>query len=300
MIHLLTSDKLTVEITSPGSAPNDGFRFDRSSYITEVTLNDGTRFCASEPRNLSHPSSNGRGFCACNRFDASMEVDVGEYFPVIGIGLLKKPTEKKYSQFLRYDEGFIPFEIKEEYTADSAVFEIMPMPCNGYAFHEKRVIRVEGDKIYNTVTLENVGDKPITVMEYGHNFISIEGMAVGPDYVITMPQIPDLTGIEQVEAERGGPTNFEGYGHGFKMKQYESQSYSVALDDYAFYKGEPFVWRVANTAAGAYVEGTDDIKLSRVKIWTCDHMVCPEIYQNITIQPGQSATWSRDLKFGRL
>ena len=65
MLNTIQSELLTVELTSPGSAPNDNFRFDRTGYITEVVLKDGTRFAASEPRNLSHPSSNGRGFCSC-------------------------------------------------------------------------------------------------------------------------------------------------------------------------------------------------------------------------------------------
>ncbi len=300
MLNTIQSELLTVELTSPGSAPNDNFRFDRTGYITEVVLKDGTRFAASEPRNLSHPSSNGRGFCSCNRWDISEEVGVGEYFPIIGVGLIRKPDEQKYRQFNRYEEGFIPFEIKCEMAENIATYAVLPMPCQGYAFHETRVIKAIGNRVENRVTLRNVGEKPATVMEYCHNFISIEGMAVGPDYTIEFPQVPDLTGLHFQEAERGGETNFEGFGHGFRMKRYEPQSYSVALEDYSFYKGEPFRWKVSNTAAGAYVLGTDTIQLSRVKIWSSDHMVCPEIYQNFTIRPGETLEWSRQLEFGRL
>lgn len=300
MLNTIKSDRLTVELTSPGTPPNDHFRFDRTGYVTEVTLDDGTRFCASEPRNLAHPSSNGRGFCSCNRWDVSEEVGVGEYFPIIGVGLIKKPDENKYRQFLRYDEGFIPFEIKSEIAENIATYAVLPMECRGYAFHETRVIKVIGNRLENRVTLYNCGQKPAGIMEYCHNFISIEGMAVGPDYTIEFPQIGDLTGKAFEEAERGGETNFEGFGKGFRMKRYEPQPYSVALDDYSFYTGEPFRWRVSNAAAGAYVEGTDNIKLSRVKIWTSDHMVCPEIYQRFTIEPGEVLEWSRTLEFGRL
>lgn len=299
MHHYLKSNRLTVEIADPGTAPNDNFRFDRTGFITEVILDDGTRFCASEPRNLRHPSSNGRGFCSCNRFDTSMEVKAGEYFPIVGIGLLKKPDEKKYSQFQRYEEDFIPFEIRVEYSEDAARFEVLPMPCNGYAVHEVRTIRVEENRIISDVQLRNVGEKPIDIVEYCHNFISIEGMAVGPDYTIDFPQIQDLSGQEQMDAERGTKTNFLTNGKGFRMKQFEPGDYSVALTDYSFYKEEPFLWRVANSAAGAYVEGKDSINLSRVKIWTADHMICPEIYQQISLQPGECVNWCRELSFGR-
>lgn len=299
MYHYLKSDKLRVELTSPGTPPNDYFRFDRTGFISEVTLYDGTRFCASEPRNLKHPSSNGRGFCSCYRFDTSMEVAKGAYFPILGVGLLKKPDEDKYSQFLRYDDGFIPFQIQRKFTEDTAEYEVLPLPCNGYAVHEYRTIAVKGDMITNRVRLENVGSKPMEIVEYCHNFISIGGMAVGPDYTIDFPQINDLSGTQQKDAERGTETNFLTNGKGFRMKQYEPGDFSVAISDYSFYKGEPFVWRVSNRAAGAYVEGRDTINLKRVKIWTCDHMVCPEIYQHISIQPGESWEWSRELRFGR-
>ena len=300
MLHTIRSDELTVELTDPGCPPNDNFRFDRTSYISEVILRDGTRFGASEPRNLSHPSSRGRGFCSCIRWDISDQVAVGDYYPLLGIGLVKKPDEGKYVMFRRYEEGFVPFEIKSEYGEDTAAFEVLPMPCQGYAFLEKRTIRVIGNRVENRVILQNVGEKPAALLEYCHNFLSIEGMAVGPDYSIEFPLVPDLSGLPFEDAERGGETNFEGFGSGFRMKRYEPASSSVALDGVDYHVDGPFRWRVVNTAADAWVAGVDDIRLSRVKIWSCDHMVCPEIYQRFTIRPGETVEWSRDLEFGRL
>ena len=300
MLYHLRSDRLDVEITAPGTKPNDNFRFVRAGFISEVVLDDGSRFCASEPRNLPHPSSCGRGFSYCYRLREGDDVPAGEYFPVPGIGLLKMPESGKYSTFLRYDEGFIPFEIRTELTEDTAVFETLPKLCNGFAFREKRTVAVKDNTIVNDIVLTNEGEKEAKIMEYGHNFISIEGMAVGPDYVITMPQVPDLTGAKLTEAERGGETNFVGEGHGIRMKKYEAQDFSVAIDDVSFWDGTPFVWRVANEAAGAYVEGTDAIDLKRIKFWTCDHMVCPEIYQLLELKPGESAHWQRSLRFEKM
>ena len=87
----LKSYRLCVEITYPGQAPNTTYRFDRAGFITEVVLDGTHRFCATEPNNLSHPSSGGRGICNEYIFDVSGKASVGEHFPKLGVGLLKKP-----------------------------------------------------------------------------------------------------------------------------------------------------------------------------------------------------------------
>ena len=92
----LSSDRLRVELAEPGVSPNNKTRFDRAGYISDVILDGGIYFAASEPRNLVHPCSGGRGFCNEFRFDASAEAAIGEYFPKLGVGLIRKEEDKKY------------------------------------------------------------------------------------------------------------------------------------------------------------------------------------------------------------
>ena len=59
----LKSNRLRVRIAEPGEAPNQTHRFDRAGFISEIRLDDRISFCASEPENLSHPCTGGRGLC---------------------------------------------------------------------------------------------------------------------------------------------------------------------------------------------------------------------------------------------
>ena len=297
MSHIINNGRLTVEFADI-NAPFHKYRFDRAGFMNRVVLDGDICFTAGEPRNLPHPSSAGCGFCYVNKLRSSEDVAVGEYIPILGIGLIRRPDEKKISQFNRYDEGFIPFEIKETFEGNKALYEVLPMECNGFSVHEYKNIIVNDTSIRVEGKLVNCGQKDLTIMEYGHNFVSIDGMAVGPDYKIDMPQIDDMTGVDMPEAERGGEGNFVGEGKGFRMKKYEYRDFSMALENYDFYNGQPFVWRITNEAAGAFVEGKEEIALSRVKVWSCDHMVCPEIYQNFVVKPGETYSWARTLTFG--
>ena len=108
---------LRIEITLPDEHPNDGVRFDRAGFISEVTLNNAIHFAANEPKNLSHPTSYGRGFCCEFKLDLCNEAQVGERYPKLGVGLIKKEKDDPYLFYEKYVVEHYPVSWKRRKTA---------------------------------------------------------------------------------------------------------------------------------------------------------------------------------------
>ena len=288
----IRTDRLTIEIAEPGEAPNNTFRFDRACFVTEVILDGAHRFCASEPRSLSHPCSGGRGFCSEIQFDPSAEAAVGEKFPKFGVGNLVKSEDAPYIFFKKYEAELYPVAWEAE--PHAAVFRTDAVPCGGYALREVRKVSAEGNTMRLECEVENAGEKEIALREYCHNFLSIGGMAIGPSYVLELPGVRVPQGdIPPFH----GPVNYAGDGHGIRVKAY-SETAAMATFGSADIDGTlPFEWTLRNTAYGASVRCRESFTPSEVTLWCVDHIFSPEIFREVRLRPGESAAWSREYTF---
>ena len=152
----LKSDRLRVELPMPGEHPNDSLRFDRAGYISEVILDGGMHFCASEPRNLVHPSSGGRGLCCEFRCDVSNEARVGEYFPKFGVGLIRKEEDDKYIFYKQYQD-VKPFPVEVSQKENMVEFITQGIPCLGYNMRVCKNIMLEDDTL--TMLIQKIQEK---------------------------------------------------------------------------------------------------------------------------------------------
>ncbi len=292
---ILQSDRLRVEMPMPGVAPNTSLRFDRAGFISEVELDGMVRFCASEPKNLSHPTSGGRGLCNEYRFDVSPDLAVGEYFPKFGIGLIRKEEEGKYVFHRKYKD-VVPFEVKVESSRDKAVFTTEPNLCQGYAMKTVKTVSVEDNRLIMTITAENTGEKTITMQEFCHNFISIDGMAIGSDYRLELPQCPDL-GNERLRNRSGGKFgSMRGCGKGITFCEYSAidTDYLIDVDQV---EDRPFNWIMSHKGAKARVSCVEENKPAMIAIWAVDHMFSPEIIHGFELEPGNNHQWTRSWEF---
>src|SRR5688572_25534831 len=87
-LHLI-SDRLRVDIATPGSSTYAGSRFDWTGLITQVTLDGRHTFCGQEATDGTGTG----GIGLCNEFGIFEPVGyddarVGDQFPKLGIGLL--------------------------------------------------------------------------------------------------------------------------------------------------------------------------------------------------------------------
>lgn len=291
----LKSDRLRVEIMEPGEHPNNGFRFDRSGYIADVILDNDIHFCASEPKNLVHPTSWGRGLCNEYRLDLSKEIQIGEYFPKFGIGLIRKEDDGKFIFYKQYKD-IIPFKIDVEKSENAICFNTNPMPCMGYALACKKTISLEDTELFMDLEVENVGEKEVNLQEFCHNFLSIDGMAVGSDYVLELPQIPDQ-GKKRMNSRRGFSGSFRGAGKGFTFCEFTAIDTDLQVDASSVDKTHPFSWNLYHKGAGAQVYGEVSFTPGEIDIWGVDHVISPEIVNYVNIKPSETKKWRYKWRF---
>lgn len=291
----IESSQLRAAIAEPGEHPNDTFRFARAGFITNVVLNNEIHFCANEPKNLVHPSSGGRGLCCEYNEDFSAGAAVGEYFPKLGIGLIRKEADEKYIFHKKYRE-LKPYPVAFTKTENSAEFVTEPVPCLGYAVREKRKISVEENRLTVEVELSNCGEKEFSTREYCHNFFSIDGMAISTDYHLELPNLPEL-GVRDIPNLYPNPCNFHADGNGVEILRDERATSLAKLPLDGMDETLPFRWRLSHKGAKASVSGEDYIKVSGVTLWEVDHIFSPEVFQVITLKPGEKTEWKRVLIF---
>lgn len=292
----LNSERLRIEVAEPGEAPNHKFRFDRAGFVSDVVLDGDMHFGASEPRNLIHPSSGGRGFCNEIRFDPSAEARTGEYFPKFGVGLIKKLDEEPYIFYKTY-EDVLPYQVTYTKTGSQAVFITEPMESLGYAIRSTKTVGVKGNAMTMIVKIENTGEKEITINEFCHNFISIDGMAVGSDYELELPQVPHL-GYGRLNNRRGFSGTLRGCGKGLTFCEFTAIDTDYAIMGSDMEQVVPFTWKMSHKGARGFVEGKDYFVPKFIAVWGADHILSPEVVHEFTLKPGESHEWKRVWRFG--
>ena len=281
----LKSNRLRVRIAEPGEAPNQTHRFDRAGFISEIQLDDRISFCASEPENLSHPCTGGHGLCCEFKTDAGGECAVGEYFPKLGVGLIRKEDDCDYVFHRRYRD-VIPFSTAFSANESAATFTTQPLPCRGYAVRTVRRIEVEENRLTLHAELTNTGDRTVIAAEYCHNFISIGGLPLSSAYCWESPQLnsPPTDPALPVQATE----------HGFRFAETNRTAFAFRLD---FLRPPELDWRLSNAIAGASVCAHESFMPDGIQIWSSGHMICPEVFHNMQVAPGETHGWSRTYRF---
>lgn len=291
---LLRSDRLRLEIAEPLEAPNRTFRFDRAGFIGEVVLDGAVHFCANEPHNLSHPSSGGRGMCSEYTADYSREASPGDYFPKLGVGLLKRKAEP-YVFYEAYEDNQ-PFLVEISAGEDKAVFRTQALPCGGTAVAFVKTVSLCGSTVTMEVTAENQGEKPVDTLEYCHNFFSIDGMAISPDYVLELPDLPDQ-GTGQLTDIHGAPCNWRGDGKSLTFLACTTDCAHIRVPVEGAEGKDAFHWTLRHRGAKAYVSVTEFFKPAKLEVWAIDHIVSPEVFYRLTLAPGETKSWKRQWRF---
>lgn len=292
----LRSDRLRLEIAQPLEAPNRTFRFDRAGFITEVVLDGSVRFCASEPQNLSHPSSGGRGMCSEYTADFSQNARPGEYYPKLGVGLIRRDQEP-YVFFKQYgDVQDYPVEV--DAGEDWARFSTGALPCGGTAVSFVKTIRLSGNAVTVETCAVNGGSVPVETLEYCHNFFSIDGMAISPEYELELPDLPDL-GTEQKLNIHGEPCNWRGNGRGLTFQRCTTDCAHIRVPLDGLREGDAFHWTLRHRGAKAWVAVTEFFRPVKMEIWAIDHIVSPEVFHALSLRPGESTSWTRRWTFGK-
>ena len=282
---MLRSPRITVEIARPGTVYR-GSRFDWTAFITQVTLDGAHTFCVPES---TTPGQGTGGIGLCNEFGINEpigygEIEPGEQFPKLGVGLLTRIDGESY-QFAR-PYPITPFPISMEHGADYAKFTVEPLPCRGYAARLEKLVTVAADRLILAYRLENIGERRIITTEYNHNFLGIDGRPAGPEYLLRFAYAPNAGAWPEAVWADGGKISWR----------------SVPLGEFYFHVNSfptvpPHGWELINVRSGAGVRGTEDFAPCRLPVWGHGGVICPEVFIAIDLAPGAVMTWRREYEF---
>ena len=286
MIYL-KNKRLLVEIAEPAKHYKRT-RFDWTGFITQVTLDGQYTFCGVESIDPLI-GCGGRGFC--NEFGIDMPIGyddakVGELFPKLGVGLLKKTEEKEYLFHKDYDVMPFPMTISNSDTCIK--YKLEALPCRGYEVIQEKTITLQDNSIKIDYKLKNVGTKDIITNEYCHNFVEINENSIGQEYVLQAPYdiklekselTNELTVIDKEISWLKTPANV------FYFMQK-----AKGIEEYKY-------WEITHKPSGRSVREYVDFSPTKFALWGMNHVVSPEMFIDIQIKPGETKTWNRTYEF---
>ncbi|EXJ22973.1 hypothetical protein ADIAL_1596 [Alkalibacterium sp. AK22] len=284
MLHL-KNERLEIEIQEPGEI-YAGSRFDWTGFITQITLDDTVTYCVPEQQKKGK-GTGGLGFC--NEFGIDKPIGynaikTGEFFPKIGVGLLKKETEEAYDFFKAYE--LIPSDATVEKNQNTLRFKSEASSSSGYGYHLIKDVTLEVNRLTLSYELTNTGSQPLVTTEYSHNFIGINNQLIGPEYELSLPKMTAIdVAVGSVDRE------------GQKLTWGETPE----ADFYAAiewnHKDGDCNWNLYHKQICAGVRDISVLTPSKVALWGYTHVVCPELFIDIDLKAGETKKWERVYEF---
>jgi hypothetical protein len=221
------------------------------------------------------------------------DAKAGEQFVKIGVGVLVKPDDKKYSFATNYEvKNQGKWTVKKH--KDRVEFTHELKDETGYAYIYTKTLRLVKDKPQLVLehSLKNTGTKDIATSTYNHNFFMIDKEPSNQNIRIKFPF--DVTG--------------EGKGFGTIINAKDktlSYTREVVKGDQVFSSGlqgfgptaKDYDIRIENIKTNAGVRITADQPLEKLVYWACPTTSCPEPYIKLTAKPGQEIKWNINYEF---
>jgi hypothetical protein len=278
--------RLRVRMQQPGEIYS-GARFDWNGFITDVTLDGRHVFCADESL-VPGAGSGGRGLC--NEFGIKDPVGyddagIGEGFPKLGVGILERTGSEDYDFFKPYP--VTAFESEVETTGAAAVFRVKSAECRGYSAYYEKKISLYGECLAISYRLVNTGSMRIDTTEYCHNFVNINGKTIGPDYELRFSFIPEGDSVPDIFDVNGNVIRWRANA--------ESEFYWAPGGNYS--KTSRDFWELTDTKSGVGMREECHFPLHGTAIWGKAHVVSPEMFIRIQLEPGEEMAWKRVYTF---
>ncbi|WP_339820965.1 hypothetical protein MKZ15_07255 [Paenibacillus sp. FSL R7-0216] len=291
MAYHLQNDRLSVKIAELGEAYR-GTRFDGSGIITGIELNGRHQFCV--PESLT-PGTGTGGIGLCSEFGIKEAIGyedarVGELFPKLGVGLLTRPDEAEYRFYREYACRRFETEIEQK-SAQQICFTTQPAECRGYAVRMLKNIEISGNQLFVTYTVENTGNRTILTDEYSHNFLGIDGYAVGSDYVLKLPFVPKIWSDEPETLE-----GLEFKGDHVTWERRPEKDFYFRMDHFDG-REVPWLWELTHHPSGLTVRELSKLPLSSAAVWGHGHVISPEMFFAVHVAPGERQSWTRIYEF---
>ena len=302
-MNTIRNERLKVTFRHPPEK-NPYHRFETIGVIAEILLDGRDTF--AEPEQLVPDRFSCQGVGLCGEYvwnELGAGALKGEWYPKFGMGLIEQNGDHKPYDMWDSSYRYTLFPVTARFLGDRAVFTQEPVLCRGYAARITKEITLSDNRILSTVTVENCGEKPLSMAEYQHNFVAVNHEPIGPDYELRIPFNKELDRMEasvsfmktgekapDVLADR---TIYwkQSMGKGFTLfHRFEKE----ALDC-----GGKSFWTLRNKKHGLSVTEQFDFAPSALVQWGIEHCVCTEVYAPIEAAPGESCRWTRIWQFAR-
>ena len=294
---ILTNGQVSCSVFLPDR--EQGFyrstRWEWSGIIWQLTYRGHTYFAERTTCTPHNPLDNEHGMSTAEEFGIEKplrydEAKPGETFMKIGVGLLEKPANNPRYRFNGNYRLVEPGTWSTDYGDTLVEFVHILHDRYGYSYtYRKRMELLPGEPVLVIRdTLENTGMCQIETDQYNHNFFSIDGIHIGPDYHIDLFFPATLSNDLSPKAGiRDNSLRF--------IEKVEKPLFTSILGFGATPEHNHVV--IMNTSTDAGVDIRGDYSLSKLNFWTDGQVLCPEMFVKIDIAPGEVLSWSRTYTF---
>jgi len=215
------------------------------------------------------------------------EARPGGTFLKIGVGVLRKPDDAKYSMFRLYDivdHGQWSVQAKPQ----SVVFtQRVTDPSSGYGYLYQKTVRLVAGQPQMVIEhrLTNIGKRPIVTSVYDHNFLVLDHQGVGPDFTITLPFT--IHPAKPVNAALGA---VNGKTISYLKKLQGHDQFGVAIEGFGK-TADDYKITIENRHVGAGMTIAGDRPLESEELWSIRSILAMEPFIHMLIEPGKDFTW---------
>lgn len=270
-----------------------GWGYDRSRYdhggMVEQVWHKGHSYLYKELNRSGDAGLGGVGLVNVFEWrDTSLydSVSIADYFPLPGVGLLKKTDTMPF--LFTKDYPTVPFEHRVEAGEDYAVVRTLPHLCCGVAMEMEKRYSLEGNTLNMDITVKNVGTAAIHATEFSHNFFNFDGGEINSNYRLAFPYtIEPKLRRGQLLVERDA---------------YRLGEFDVPTESSAFWirgwEGMKSHWmKLENAEKGMCVLIEDKVPVCNFYSWNNFNAFCPEVFAPIDLESGEQVSYRRSYTF---
>lgn len=214
------------------------------------------------------------------------EARVGDNFLEVGIGMVTKPEEPKYSFVTPYKiANGGTWKVKKK--PDEVTFT-HKLTDKAYAYEYKKTVQLIKNKpeMVLSHTLKNTGKRTIETNVYDHNFFAMDKQPTGSDFVVKFPfnllsETPATGDLGKIQDNQ--IVFFKELSKNEHLFYQSLTGFSDSAKDYDI--------RIENHKTGAAVRITSDQALYKIVFWSAHATLCPEPYIKVKVNPGEQFSW---------